>query len=122
MTLAAVAISVSVAAPAFAQSRTYKVLAAAKTSTMQKEMQEAGEAGFRFVAVMGGETAVGGKVVSEVIEGSRRSPVLLRYPEAARSSPPALGRLLIETPGGAKVPLALLADIQEVDGPVQITR
>ena len=68
------------------------------------------------------ETAVGGKVVSEVIEGSRRSPVLLRYPEAARSSPPALGRLLIETPGGAKVPLALLADIQEVDGPVQITR
>ena len=68
------------------------------------------------------ETAVGGKVVSEIIEGNRRSPVLLRYPEAARSSPQALGRLLIETPGGAKAPLALLADIKEVDGPVQITR
>ena len=68
------------------------------------------------------ETAVGGKVVSEIIEGNRRSPVLLRYPDAARSSPQALGRLLIETPGGAKAPLALLADIKEVDGPVQITR
>jgi cobalt-zinc-cadmium resistance protein CzcA len=68
------------------------------------------------------ETAVGGKVVSEIIEGNRRSPVLLRYPASARSSPQALGRLLIATPGGAKVPLALLADIQEVDGPVQINR
>ena len=33
-----------------------------------------------------------------------------------------LFRSLIETPGGAKVPLALLADIKEVDGPVQISR
>lgn len=68
------------------------------------------------------ETAVGGKVVSEIIEGNRRSPVLLRYPEKARASPQALGQLLIATPGGAKVPLTLLADIEEVDGPVQITR
>ncbi len=68
------------------------------------------------------ETAVGGKVVSEIVEGNRRSPVLLRYPDAARSSPQALGRMLIETPGGAKAPLALLADIVEVDGPVQIAR
>ena len=68
------------------------------------------------------ETAVGGKVVSNIIEGNRRSPVLLRYPEAARTTPQALGQLLIETSGGAKVPLALLVDIQEVDGPVQINR
>jgi hypothetical protein len=57
-----------VAAPAFAQSHTYKVLAANKTSTMQKEMQEAGDGGFRFVAVMGGETAVGGKEVVVLME------------------------------------------------------
>ena len=68
------------------------------------------------------ETAVGGKVVSDVIQGNRRSPVLLRYPEAARSSPRTLGQLLIETPGGAQVPLAMLTDIKEVDGPVQINR
>ena len=68
------------------------------------------------------EKAVGGKVVSDVIQGNRRSPLLLRYPEAARNSPQALGRLLIATPGGAQVPLALLVDIKEVDGPVQINR
>jgi hypothetical protein len=41
----------------------YRVLAANKTSTMQKEMQEAAEAGFRFGGVMGGETALGGSEV-----------------------------------------------------------
>src|SRR3972149_10334379 len=42
----------------------YRVLATNKTSTMQKEMQGAAEAGFRFGDVMGGDTAFGG---SEVI-------------------------------------------------------
>ena len=37
----------------------YRVLATSKTSTMQKEMQEAAEAGFRFGDVMGGDTAFG---------------------------------------------------------------
>ena len=64
----ALALCVFVAAPAFAQVPTYKVLATAKTSTMQKEMQEAGDAGYRFVAVMGGETAVGGKEVVVLME------------------------------------------------------
>ena len=68
------------------------------------------------------ETAVGGKVVTEVIEASRRTGVLVRFPEAARTTPQALAQLLVETPGGAKVPLSMLADIREVDGPVQITR
>jgi len=38
----------------------YRVLATKKTSTMEKEMNEAASAGFRFAAVMGGETAFGG--------------------------------------------------------------
>src|SRR5262245_49234045 len=41
----------------------YRVLATSKTSTMQKEMQAAADAGYRFVAVMGGETAFGGNEV-----------------------------------------------------------
>jgi hypothetical protein len=41
----------------------YKVLATSKTSTMQKEMQEAADAGFRFGDVMGGDTAFGGSEV-----------------------------------------------------------
>jgi cobalt-zinc-cadmium resistance protein CzcA len=68
------------------------------------------------------ETAVGGRVVTEVVEPARRTGVLLRFPEAARTTPAALARLPVEAPGGAKVPLALLADVREVDGPVQITR
>ena len=61
------ATALAVAAPAFAQ-HTYKILATSKTSTMQKEMQEAGDAGFRFVSVMGGETAIGGKEVVVLME------------------------------------------------------
>jgi hypothetical protein len=41
----------------------YKVLATSKTSTMQKEMGEAADAGFRFGDVMGGDTALGGSEV-----------------------------------------------------------
>jgi hypothetical protein len=52
------------AAAAQAQDATdYRVLATNKTSTMQKEMQDAGAAGFRYSSVMGGDTAVGGKEV-----------------------------------------------------------
>ena len=45
----------------------YRVLATNKTSTMQKEMQEAAEAGFRYVGVMGGETSFGGAEVVVVM-------------------------------------------------------
>ena len=41
----------------------YRVLATNKTSTMQKEMNEAAAAGFRFGGVMGGETSFGGSEV-----------------------------------------------------------
>jgi hypothetical protein len=59
----AVVLSVFVSAPAFAQAVDYKVLATSKTSTMEKEMNEAGAMGYKFMAVMGGETAIGGKEV-----------------------------------------------------------
>ena len=45
----------------------YQVVATNKTSTMEKELNEAAEAGFRFDAVMGGETAFGGKEVVVVM-------------------------------------------------------
>ena len=63
MTRFALALCVFVSAPAFAQGIDYQVLATAKTSTMEKEMNEAGAMGYKFVSVMGGETAVGGKQV-----------------------------------------------------------
>src|SRR5450756_165335 len=48
------------AAVAEAQPVEYRVLATSRTSTMEKELNEAADAGFRFDAVMGGETAFGG--------------------------------------------------------------
>ena len=68
------------------------------------------------------ETAVAGKVATEVIEGNRRTGVLLRYPQAARTSTENIKNLLVETPSGSKIPLHVLANISEVDGPVEIAR
>ena len=45
----------------------YRVLATNKTSTMEKEMREAGAAGFRFAGTMGGDTAFGGNEVVVVM-------------------------------------------------------
>ena len=52
-----------IGADAFAQAAIYKVLATNKTSTMEKEMREAGAEGYHFSAVMGGETASAGNQV-----------------------------------------------------------
>ena len=60
-TLAGAALTFTTALPIHAQtSYDYRVLATSKTSTLEKEMNEAADAGFRFSFVMGGETAVGG--------------------------------------------------------------
>ncbi|MGB7218645.1 MAG: hypothetical protein WBD07_07540 [Vicinamibacterales bacterium] len=48
----------------------FRVLATTKTSTLEKEMNEAADAGFRFQAVMGGDTAFGGNEVVAVISRS----------------------------------------------------
>jgi len=55
----------------------YRVIATNKTSTMEKELNEAAEAGFRFDAVMGGETAFGGSEV--VVVASRAAGSRGRY-------------------------------------------
>src|SRR5262245_36246908 len=66
------------AVPAFAQDAAkfdYRVLATSRTSTLEKEMNEAAAAGFRFSATMGGETAIGGKEAVAVMsrtEGGQR--------------------------------------------------
>jgi hypothetical protein len=64
-----------VAQPAVEQFE-YRVLATSKTSTMQKEMQEAAEAGYRYGDVMGGETSFGG---SEVVVIMVKEPGQARF-------------------------------------------
>lgn len=55
----------------------YRVLATSKTSTMQKEMNEAADAGYRYGGVMGGETSFGGSEV--VVVMSRNGTTDGRY-------------------------------------------
>jgi len=66
--------------------------------------------------------AVGGEVVTEIIEDTRRVPVLMRYPESRRRDPAALGALTVRGAAGHCVPLADLTTIVEEDGPSQIGR
>jgi hypothetical protein len=61
LALAGTAVTALSALPTYAQGPyDYRVMATSKTSTLEKEMNEAAEAGFRFSFVMGGETSVGG--------------------------------------------------------------
>jgi len=66
------------------------------------------------------ETLVGGARVAQVIDGNRRFDVALRLPEEQRGAT-ALENLLVATPAG-HVPLRLIAAVEEVDGPNQISR
>ena len=52
---------------------TFRVLATNKTSTMQKEMNEAAEAGYRFEKAMGGNT-MGGSEVVVIMSKSKNTP------------------------------------------------
>jgi hypothetical protein len=54
----------------------YRLLATSKTSTMQKELNQAGDAGFRFQHVMGGETTFGKE---EVVAVAARTGASDRY-------------------------------------------
>ncbi len=57
----------------------YRVLATTKTSTAEKEMNEAAEAGFHFDGVMGGETAFGGSEVVVLMSRLKDAPPQGRY-------------------------------------------
>jgi copper/silver efflux system protein len=62
-------------------------------------------------------TAIGGMNVTETIEGLERYPVNIRYPRALRDDMETLERVLIPTPVGTQIPLAMVADIEYRRGP-----
>ncbi len=64
----------------------YRVLATTKTSTMQKEMQEAAEAGYRFDDVMGGSTAMGGSEVVVVMSKGQQGGFEYRLLATSKTS------------------------------------
>jgi cobalt-zinc-cadmium resistance protein CzcA len=68
------------------------------------------------------EIALGGKVATQVFEGQRRFDATVRLPEVFRDDPNAIGDILINTPGGALVPLGSVATIEVQEGTAQISR
>lgn len=66
--------------------------------------------------------ALGARKVGEVVEGQRRFDLAMRLDDRYRHDARQIGRILIRAPGGERVPLAQLADIQVVEGPSTITR
>lgn len=67
-----------IAAPTIAQRFDYRLLATSKTSSMEKEMNQAAEAGFVFGSVMGGESSIGGKEVVVVMTKNSANPASQR--------------------------------------------
>jgi len=63
------------------------------------------------------ETGVGGKTATEVIDGRKRFPVVVRLAEPYRSTPEAIGQLLLTAPSGANVRLSEVATVTVVAGP-----
>ena len=68
------------------------------------------------------ETAIGGKVATEIFEGERRFAAAVRFPEEFRNNVDAIGHIFMTSSRGSKVALTDLANIQVLDGPSQISR
>lgn len=68
------------------------------------------------------ETAIGGKIATEIYEGQRRFSAAVRYPERFRGNIEAISNILITSPNGSRVALRDLATIEVRDGPAQISR
>ena len=63
------------------------------------------------------QSAIGGMNVTETVEGLERYPVNLRYPRELRDNLESLKRVLISTPTGSQIPMALVADLNLRRGP-----
>src|SRR5205809_557162 len=63
------------------------------------------------------ETGVGGMQATEVIDGRRRFPIVVRLAASFRSTPEAVEQTLIRTPAGGTVTLSQVARVRTVEGP-----
>ncbi len=68
------------------------------------------------------ETAVGGKVVTDLYEGRRRTAVVVRFDDSYRSHPDALLKIPVLSPAGYPVPMGDLVTIGEKPTYAKINR
>lgn len=68
------------------------------------------------------EAATAGMAVTRTLEGDRGFDVVVKFPDAARTSTGTIESVMIDTPAGVKIPLATVAKVVSAKGPNTITR
>jgi cobalt-zinc-cadmium resistance protein CzcA len=68
------------------------------------------------------ETAVGGKVVGQVLQGEQRYDMVVRYDAPFRSTMEAVENIRLLAPSGERVALSQLCDVRVLDGASEIYR
>ena len=68
------------------------------------------------------ETAMNGRVVSEIVQGQRTFDLVVRLDEPFRENLDYIRRLSLELPTGGRIPLSSVAEIVETTGPNTINR
>jgi len=66
------------------------------------------------------EVAIGGKKVTQTVEGRERYSVRVRYPRELRATPEDINNIDVPTPNGSLIPLSELVDITYEQGPQMI--
>jgi len=68
------------------------------------------------------ETAVGGKAVSQILQGEQRYDLVLRYQEPYRNTKEAIENIRLLSPSGERVALSQLTKVEVKDGASEIYR
>jgi cobalt-zinc-cadmium resistance protein CzcA len=68
------------------------------------------------------EMAIGGKTASQLYEGERKFDIRVRYQPDFRKNEEDIGRLMVPTIRGNKIPLKEIADIRTLTGPAFVYR
>jgi len=62
------------------------------------------------------QTAIGGDVATQVVQGEKEFDLVVRMDEKYRNNPEEIGNLLVATPAGQQIPLRTFADISVTNG------
>ena len=68
------------------------------------------------------ETAMNGRVVSEIVLGQRKFDLVVRLDDEFRLEPAKIERLALNLPSGGRIPLSAVADIRVASGPNTVNR
>jgi Cu(I)/Ag(I) efflux system membrane protein CusA/SilA len=63
------------------------------------------------------EVAIGGKPITQTVEGRERYPVRVRYPRELRDTIEGIETILVSAPDGTQIPLREIARIEYTRGP-----